>query len=209
MSRQDQEGSEQGTRESQEPVQAGWRRPLPERYHRTFEETPFDACDFCHKPLLVPGARYAIIKLYSEDELRQELAICTDCGGTLRDGYSAESQQAIEAVFGRVPFARRLRQALDESLDPFEQMTRRCLLCHTPRGQARSHVEYADCEAGEMVYAIYPFAVCETCQVSVYDALSDQTKEIERRFFDEHFGFPPPGSPALERQPELPAWIVL
>jgi hypothetical protein len=209
MSHQDREGSAQGAGENQDPAQAGWRRPLPERYQRTFEETPFDACDFCHKPLLLPGTRYAIIKLYDQGELRQELAICADCGATLGGGYSVESQQAIEAVFARIPFALRLRQALDESLDPFEQMTDHCLLCQTPREQARSHVEYADCEAGEMVYAVYPFAICETCQVSVYDTLSDQTKEIERRFFDEHFGFPAPGSPALERQPEMPAWIVL
>ena len=52
------------------------REIVPPHYHRTFEEKPFDACDFCAKPLLIPGTRYTVTKVYAGGQLSQELAIC-------------------------------------------------------------------------------------------------------------------------------------
>jgi hypothetical protein len=186
------------------------REPVPARYQRTFEERPFDTCDFCGAPLLVPGRRYTVIKLYSAGELRQEMALCSGCGRELRKGYSAESEEAMAQIFAQVPVARRAMVAADEGADRMEKLAGRCVLCDLPREEAKTHVEYALCEANEIVYSFHPFAVCDDCIVRIYDALSQKTKDAERRFYDDHFGFPPPGTPSLERVPErLPVWVPL
>jgi hypothetical protein len=83
-------------------------------------------------------------------------------------------------------------------------------LCDVTREEAGSHVEYALCESNEIVYSFYPITLCEGCMLRIYDALSEKTKEAGRRFYDDHFGFPPPGAPSLQRQPErLPVWVSL
>jgi hypothetical protein len=192
------------------------REPVPPRYHRTFEEKPFDTCDFCARPLLAPDTRYTVTKFFSGGELSQELAICSGCGDELRKGYSAESQEASAQIFASVPVARRALKASREGVDHadrvevVEEMTCRCLLCDAPREGAKSHVEYALCEGTEIVYSFYPITICDDCMIRIYDALSEKTKEAGRRFYDDHFGFPPPGAPSLQRRPErMPVWISL
>jgi hypothetical protein len=199
-----------------ETILGSSRQPVPPRYHRTFEEKPFDTCDFCAQPLLAPDTRYTVTKFFSGGELSQELAICSGCGDELRKGYSAESQEASAQIFAEVPVARRALRASQEGVDHadrvelVEEMTGRCLLCDTPREEANSHVEYALCEGTEIVYSFYPIAVCDDCLIRIYDALSEKTKEAGRRFYDDHFGFPPPGAPSLQRRPErMPVWISL
>jgi hypothetical protein len=186
------------------------REPVPLRYHRTFEEKLFEACDFCAKPLLTPGTRYTVTKFYAGGELSQELAICSDCGNELRKGYSAESQEASAQIFAGVPIARRALIAADDSIDRIAEMAGRCLLCDVTREEAGSHVEYALCESNEIVYSFYPITLCEGCMLRIYDALSEKTKEAGRRFYDDHFGFPAPGAPSLQRRPErMPIWVSL
>ena len=193
-----------------ESILGSSREPVPLRYQRTFEEKPFETCDFCARPLLSPGTRYTVTKFYAGGELSQEMAICSDCGKELRQGYSAESQEASAQIFAAVPIAHRALIAADDSVDRIEEMAGRCLLCDATREEAESHVEYALCEANEIVYSFYPIAVCEGCMLRIYDALSEKTKEAGRRFYDDHFGFPPPGAPSLERRPErMPVWLSL
>ena len=184
------------------------RQPVPPRYHRTFEEKPFDTCDFCGQPLLTPDTRYTVTKFFSGGELSQELAICSGCGDELRKGYSAESQEASAQIFASVPVARRALRASQEGVNHLEEMTGCCLLCDTPRDEANAHVEYALCEGAEIVYSFYPITVCDDCMIRIYDALSEKTREAGRRFYDDHFGFPPPGGPSLQRRPErMPIWV--
>jgi hypothetical protein len=83
----------------------------------------------------------------------------------------------------------------DERLDA---MTRTCLLCNGEKARASRYVEYAMCEADELITQLYPFVICEDCTLRLYDALSTRTKDDFRGFYDRHFGFPPGGSPARE-----------
>lgn len=183
-----------------ERVMGAQRGPIPQRYQRTFEERPFEACDFCAKPLLEAGTRYTITKVHVEGELRQELAICLDCTAILEQGYSEQSRRATQWLLFDFAPGTRLRAAMREDGDPIERMTRSCLLCDTLREEALTFVEYAACEGGEIVYQSNPFLICETCLLRINDLLSDQTKEAWRRFWDDHFGFPTPGAPALARE---------
>lgn len=187
-----------------------WHGPIPPRYHRTFEEKPFDRCDYCHRPLLEPDTEYAIVKLHFEGELRQEMVMCSACGEEMQESYSQESQQAMERIFSRVPLHQRLRLASGRARDRLARMTERCLLCSKLVEEVSGYAEYAHCQASELVYHVFPAIICDGCMVRVNDALSDKTKDEWRRFYDEHYGFPPAGWPARERvEDELPVWIAL
>jgi hypothetical protein len=181
-------------------LMGSWREAIPQRYHRTFEERPFDACDFCAKALLVPGSRYTITKVFSEGELRQELAICYDCAQELERGYSKESRQATARLLFDISPFQRLSIAGNQTTDRAERLTRDCLICREPKDASPTYVEYAMCEGTEIVYQIYPFIVCEPCLLRINDALSDQTREAWRRFYDDHFGFPTPGAPGFHSE---------
>lgn len=187
-----------------------WHGPIPTRYHRTFAEAPFDRCDYCYKPLLEPDTEYAIVKLHVEGELRQEMVMCSDCGEEMQKRYSQESQQAMERIFSQVPLPQRLRLASGRTGDRLARMTERCLLCNTAAEEAPGYAEYAHCLANELIYQLFPAIICDTCMVRVNDALSEKTKDEWRRFYDEHYGFPPAGRPARERvEGELPVWMAL
>ena len=179
------------------------REPLPVRYHRTFEDRPFDSCDYCHKPLLVPYAGYVITKLVIEGELRQEIAMCTACHQGLTQRYSDESRAVLDRTFSGIMLARRQAVPPAGGSGRVEVMTRHCLLCGVDRAKTTAYVEYAACESNEIVYGEFPYMLCEQCLRAVHMSLSEQTREERGRFDKEHFGFPPPGAPARERVYEL------
>jgi hypothetical protein len=183
-----------------ESILTAWREPLPPRYHRTFEEKPFDACDFCGAPLLQPPARYTVIKVFADGELRQELAICDACADSLEEGYSDESRRATAQLLAGIPATHRLRIASGGGPDRAERLTRTCLLCGAPRDAAPAYAEYATCQGADILYHVYPIVICEPCILRINDALSEKTRENWRRFYDDHFGFPPSGVPAAERE---------
>jgi hypothetical protein len=200
---------EQSLLKALESVLGTWREPVPQRYHRTFEEKPFDTCDFCGKPLLAPGIDYLVTKFFRQDELVQEMVVCLDCGKEMQKTYSAESAQAIQRFFSRLSLVRRLQIVANNEFNRLGAMTARCCLCDAPKEKVTHYVEYAHCVGTEVVYHVYPAMLCEDCILQANELLSKETRERWRRFYDEHFGFPPSGG--LHRTPVkdvLPLWAA-
>jgi hypothetical protein len=185
------------------------REPLPQRYHRTFEEKPFETCDLCHRPLLVPGTQYVVTKLFGGGELKQEMAMCQPCQKALEETYSRESRQATAKLFSTVSRGQRLRLAAKAGVDRVARMTAHCLLCGAAQEDLEAYVEHAGCESNEIVYAFYPYMLCEDCLLRAYEVLSAKTKQERGRFYGDHFGFPPPARPFAERPEErLRGWLL-
>jgi hypothetical protein len=176
----------------------GWREPIPERYHRAFEGRPFDTCDFCRRPLLVPGTQYVVSKVYTLGELQQETVMCDGCRAELTAHDSDESRQTMERIFETVRRSERLATAALRGTDRAERMTERCVLCGLPKAGADWYIEHARCESNEIVYYMHPFVVCHTCTLRIHDQLSEQTRGERGRFYERHFGFPPPWKPRAE-----------
>jgi hypothetical protein len=186
----------------------GCREPIPPRFYRTFEGRPFDACTYCHAPLLAAGKTYTISKLYNGDQLQVEIAICRSCQAQLKEGYSRESLDALRAIYSEIYLQRRLdilyHTAASE--DRAARMLAQCALCSAPRDGLGAFFEYALCQGDELVYYTHPSMMCEQCALHVHSSLSEQTKEHKRRFVQEQFGFPPPDSGVEAERVRL--WMV-
>jgi hypothetical protein len=176
-----------------EGLAGGWREKVPPQFYRTFEGQSFGTCDYCHQPLIVPGAGYMIHKFYAQGELQRETAMCRDCRNRLQEQYSPESRQHIQRMFSFTPDDRRLEIAAQAGVDRASQMTSHCLLCGTPKSALAAYFEYAYCQADEIVYFNHPMMICDQCTLRVYVGLSEATKEVRRRFYTEHYGLPPSG----------------
>jgi hypothetical protein len=176
------------------------REPVPARFHRSFAEEPFNSCEYCRQPLRVPGTLYTISKYYAEEALRQEIAVCRRCSSALKAGYSEKSLLVLKNTYNREYVNRRVQILLQagDGDDRTSLMTACCSLCHRPREQLAEYLEYALCEGDELIYYTHPSVVCAQCTMRLYNSLSIQTREHKRRFFQEQYGYPPPGTSADE-----------
>jgi hypothetical protein len=181
------------------------RLPIPAQFHRTFEDRPFDTCDFCGRALRVTGTRYMIAKYYSAGELRQEVSLCAETMGALRKCYSEPSLKSMEQwyspklISARMEFARSLRGDLPQ------QLTERCVFCSRPKSELSEYFEYAQCEGSELLCLTYPSMQCGGCTLKILNSLSAPTLEMRRRFFEEHFGLPPNVNLGVWAESELSA----
>lgn len=177
------------------------REAIPRRFYRAFEDKLFDACSYCRRPLLIEGLRYLIMKYYAGSDLLQEIAICHQCSLDLKRGYSNESRQALQAIYDNKYVQRRLSILFDaeENDDRVALMTSHCSICLIGKEAIQEHFEYTYCENNNIVFYTHPSIVCDKCTLQIYNSLSEQTRDYKRRFFENHFGFPPHSG--LQKEP--------
>lgn len=167
------------------------RAPIQPHFHRTFEGRPFEACDFCGRPLLQTGTPYVIVKYHAQKELRQEMAICYFCMDELSATYSEKSLQAARAFYAegfREAHRERVRASSGISA---EELTNNCWRCSKERSDLSEYFDYAFCDRAEILVYTYPFMQCGNCTLELVRSFSEQTLEARRKFFADHFGFPP------------------
>ena len=168
----------------------GLRTEIPKLFYRTFEDKPFESCDFCSQSF-GEATQYVIMKFGSAQELKQEISLCMECGQKLNSQYSDESKQIIKDSFGDSFLHARLERTLEIKSDRELVLTAECAKCGTPRDEAKEHVTYGFFEGGSILYYVPPYMLCDGCIISLYDQLSEKTKEIEGRFLADHLGLPP------------------
>ena len=187
------------------------REPIPPRFYRTFEDKPFDVCAYCRTSLFVVDTTYTIAKVYSNGQLQEEIAICRNCQSQMKEGYSAESLNTLKSIYSQAYLRQRLEILYHTNVgeDRVTKMLAQCSICSKPRDEFATFFEYAMCQGNELVFYTHPNMVCENCTLQIYESLSEQTKEHKRRFMQEHFGFPPPGSSHQESDVEkLYLWLL-
>jgi hypothetical protein len=170
-----------------------FREPIPIKFYRTFEEKPFETCDFCGKYLLQPRTNYMINKYYAQSELKQEIAICKDCLDDLRSSYSKKSMENMKKIFSEQLIKTQQMFVRDVHENRVARLTRRCLLCSKEKVNIQEYFEYAYCDGDEILYHVYPTKQCGACTVWLLRSLSEETLEIRRDYFHTHFGLPPSG----------------
>ena len=169
------------------------REKIPTRFERTFEGRPFDTCSYCGQSLRTPESYYLVTKYYSQGELQAEVAICQSCRRGMKLGYSEASKHALEQIYGADYQAQRF-EILEtaEREERLERMLATCALCGQSRSELETWFEYALCEDEELIFITHPSVICEACTIRINDQLSEETRRHKRRFFEQHFGFPPP-----------------
>lgn len=137
---------------------------------------PFMECSRCSASLS-EGPPYQINKAWRGGECIFEYAFCAGCRDSLLAEFSEESKNNL------------LRHQ-EQNMRDGTLGTTACAFC----GCERSGINHQDftttalCEHDEVVDSLL---ICFDCQAGMHELLSQQTKDVRRRFFEEIPGVPP------------------
>jgi hypothetical protein len=163
--------------------------PIPREFHSEYEERPFRACSHCGE-LLATFQHYQINKAWRNGECVFEYVFCEVCRDRMLDEFSEESKSNL---------MRHQEKHLREV-----KGTGECAFCGRTQAQSpmRDYVITALCSGDAMLDSLM---ICESCQMQTHELLSEKTRDVRRRFFEDLPGVPPDwdGLPLQEDAPEL------
>lgn len=148
---------------------------IPREFHSEYEDRPFQHCSRCGEALNVFD-NYQINKAYRNGECVFEYAFCAPCRDAMLDEFSEESKKNLMD---------HQQSHLRESHGIGE-----CAFC----GQSQSETPMKDfvitalCRSDRLLDSLM---ICESCQMSMHELLSEKTRDVRRRFFEELPGVPP------------------
>lgn len=151
------------------------KKPVPREFHSEYEGRPFRNCSHCGEPLAA-FSNYQINKAWRNNECVFEYVFCEECRERMLESFSLESKQ-------------RLMQHQEKHLRDVHG-TAECAFCGSSRaGTAmQDYIVTALCSGEHLLDSIM---ICEPCQLITHELLSDQTRDVRRRFFEDLPGIPP------------------
>lgn len=164
---------------------------IPDQFRQRFDKALFDNCTICRRKFS-DNQGYVINKIYQNGECIYEVTYCTDCQQTLRNTFSAQSKKSIREFFPNdvAQYVKRMLIMLAGG-NKSEFLTRYCIKCKADKNDTPNYHEYAYCEGAQIMYGDYPYMICESCVLQLYNMMSNETRQAYHRFMDEHFGLPP------------------
>ncbi|HEY2573884.1 MAG TPA: hypothetical protein VGH65_07435 [Verrucomicrobiaceae bacterium] len=165
------------------------KKPIPREFHSEYEERPFRACSQCGEPLSA-FQHYQINKAWRNGECVFEYVFCEVCRDRMLEEFSEESKASL------------LRHQEQHLRDVHG--TGECAFCGRIRADSpmRDYVITALCSGDGLLDCLM---ICEPCQLQTHELLSEKTRDVRRRFFEDLPGVPPDweGLPMQEDAPEL------
>lgn len=175
---------------------------IPEEFYSFETKSPFERCIECEKYLL-DGEEYVIEKAikrydgYSATDTVFDYAICIRCAEKMRQEFSRESLQRIDAYFGdHFNFMNISRFNPKEDLK-MEECLSKCMIKDIPQDKTREYQIYAFCKGNKLLKSVPPYMVSGEAIDEILPLLSQPTTDFLNGFFNKHFG----PDPAL-MQPE-------
>ncbi len=154
--------------ESQPPI-------IPREFHSEYEDRAFQNCSRCGEALNVFD-NYQINKAFRNGECVFEYAFCAPCRDAMMDEFSEESKKNL---------MEHQQTHLRETHGIGE-----CAFCGQSQAETpmKDFVITALCRSDRMLDSLM---ICESCQMSAHELLSEKTRDVRRRFFEELPGVPP------------------
>ena len=128
-------------------------------------------------------------KNFSGDECIMEFALCSKCKDGLDENISAESKEAMyDFLFDRTEMVEPPEgYTAGQALEQIEE----CLTCGKARSDSKEYT-YAGLFVGSfLVPGPMPMMICDDCQEIISEGMSDHTKDIRDKFYQENFPGPP------------------
>lgn len=179
--------------ESEKPASITRFLDIPKILHSVEKDMPFRSCINCGAELLFSNQHYVIEKVFKNNEVIIELAMCLDCRGEQsEDGMSESSAQTLEAfVKDRIDFEGRMRlmaQVNDsKSIDPWLE---RCILSDQPSQIFNEYQIVALCKGPWIQRDFYPALISGPSVEALSDVLSKETRDWMDDFIGSNFGMP-------------------
>jgi hypothetical protein len=157
------------------------------------EETgeSFTHCLCCKVPLVEIDAPWLVNKEILGGECVLEYAICQPCRDELTNRLSEESKEGVREFLEReIDWEARLQEFMLS-----HELTERfaaCIACRSPRSELDSFgISALFDSGGELVTGPLPLLICGSCIARMTASLSEQSREIWRKFMMDHFPGPP------------------
>lgn len=152
--------------------------PIPEVLHSFYEERPFLSCTRCGESLADFDEGFRISKNFKRGEVLIEYALCLPCLERMLEESSEESKRNL---------ARFQEERLREPGSGFAE----CAFCEKTQAEARGgEFGLAGVCRGDRL--LDSAMICIDCIEDMHEVLSEETRDVWRRFRDENF----PGIPA-------------
>jgi len=151
------------------------KKPMPREFYSEYEERPFQACSRCGESLSTFD-NYQINKAYRNGECVFEFAFCATCRDSLIDEFSEESKTNL---------MRYQEQHLKQTGGTAE-----CAFCGTSKEKTPMR-DYIISAIGAGLDLLDSVMICESCQMAMHELLSEKTRDVRRRFFEDLPGVPP------------------
>lgn len=168
---------------------------IPEKFHNSLSENPFEHCKMCERELLESNSDYVIEKAYRRfkdekaEELLFEVAICMKCANSMRTKLSKESLSSIQNFFFQKSMER--RQAMDEMEELLQDPLSQCLLNGKALEEMDEYQIYAHCSGYNISTGGGYYMLSDTMIEEIQSLLSKETRDELERFTDENLGLPP------------------
>ncbi len=160
------------------------------------EETdePFTHCLCCRVPLLETDAPWLVNKEIIHDECVLEYAICQPCRDQVTDQLSEESKKSVRKFLEtEIDWEERIQEFMLVA-DATERFCK-CIVCATPRAELTGFGISALFDSdGSLVTGPLPLLICTACIAKMTANLSEDSREVWRRFLAENFVGPPSDS---------------
>jgi len=170
------------------------KNPIPREFHSEYEDRPFRACSQCGEPLAA-FQHYQINKAWRNGECVFEYVFCEVCRDRMLEEFSEESKS-------------NLMRHQEEHLRDVHG-TGECAFCGRTQAESpmRDYVITALCSGDGLLDSLM---ICESCQMQTHELLSEKTRDVRRRFFEDLPGVPPDweGLPIQEDAPEFAGGVV-
>ena len=162
---------------------------IPEPFHSFETDAPFTECCDCGCELIKSAQMYMVQKNYSGNECVMEYALCSGCKDKLDEQMSDKSKEALfDFLFDH---AEMVEAPDDYTTDDAMAQIEECLTCGKERSKCRGY-SYSGLFVGTtLVPGPMPMMICDQCQEKVADDLSEQTKDVRDKFYEENFPGPP------------------
>jgi hypothetical protein len=159
------------------------------------EETgePFSHCIRCKLPLLEIDDLWLVNKDYHRGECVMEYSICKTCRDRTTDQLSEGSREAVRTFLEtEIDWAARSKEfmLMHDEAERFSS----CIACRKERGQCDGFAISALYDSdGKLITGPLPLMICHDCGGRMKAVLSEESREVWRRFVAEHFAGPPDG----------------
>lgn len=161
------------------------------------EETgePFAHCVRCRLPLLETATSWLVNKEFHRGECILEYAICVGCRDAVTKGISEASKAAVrEFLEQKIDWEERCRTfALSTEV---ARHLDACVVCEVPREELQGFGISAHFDdEGQLVIGALPLLICQPCIGTITALLSDESREVWKKFVQSYLAGLPGSSP--------------
>lgn len=187
---------------------------IPKLFWSVYSDEPFRQCLKCKVPL-VEANSYVIQKRVVGGETVFEMAMCERCREAMTAEFSEETRRNLTRHMNE-----QLRKASEEMAKQTDEdgnaptfeiseindeeegqklmndSINHCLMCEKPRSESHRYSLLSLCSDDMLIAQVTPVVrtpmmMCEDCEGSMSDLISQKTRDQWDRFVEEHFDGPP------------------